>query len=74
MLLIILRVAYLLVCAGAILAYINPETVHGAPLPIIIHDHRLVAFFVLLFLSQIVTVGDMLISKNLKTTQQRIKQ
>ena len=63
MLLIILRVAYLLVCAGAILAYINPETVHGAPLPKIIHDHRLVAFFVLLFLSQIVTVGDMLISK-----------
>lgn len=65
MLLIILRVAYLLVCAGAILAYINPEDVDGSAnaLPQIINNHKLVAFFVLLFLSQIVTFADMFIRK-----------
>ena len=63
MLLVILRVAYLLVCAGAILAYINPEDVDGvaSTLPGVINDHKLVAFFVLLFLSQVVTIADLLI-------------
>ena len=46
MLLIILRVVYLLVCAGAILTYINPEEVEGVPvlLPKVINDNRLAAF------------------------------
>ena len=63
MLLVILRVAYLLVCAGAILAYINPEDVDGvaSTLPRVINDHKLVAFFVLLFLSQVVTIADLMI-------------
>jgi len=65
MLLVILRVAYLLVCAGAILAYINPEEVDGtaSSLPRIINDHKLIAFVVLLLLSQIVTIVDMLIRR-----------
>lgn len=63
MLLVILRVAYLLVCAGAILTYINPEDVEGvaSTLPRVIDDHKLVAFFVLLFLSQVVTIADLMI-------------
>jgi uncharacterized protein YacL len=63
MLLVILRVAYLLVCAGAILAYINPEDVDGvaSTLPWVINDHKLIAFFVLLFISQLVTIADLLI-------------
>ena len=64
MLLVILRVAYLLVCAGAILAYINPEDVDGATrLPTIIHDHKLIAFFVLLLLTQVVTIADLSIRR-----------
>ncbi|MEZ6123819.1 MAG: PIN/TRAM domain-containing protein [Planctomycetaceae bacterium] len=65
MLLVILRVVYLLVCAGAILAYINPEDVDGdaTTIPRIINDHKLVAFFALLFISQIVTIADMLVRK-----------
>ncbi|MCA9085109.1 MAG: PIN/TRAM domain-containing protein [Planctomycetaceae bacterium] len=65
MLLAILRVVYLLVCAGAILAYINPEEVEGTTvtLPRIVSEHRLVAFFVLLFISQIVTIIDMVVRR-----------
>lgn len=65
MLLIILRVTYLLVCAGAILAYINPEEVDGDPtsLPAMIDNHKLIAFFVLLFLTQIVAIVDLLLRK-----------
>lgn len=65
MLLILLRVAYFLICAGAIAAYINTEAVVGGPpaLPRIIEQHRVPAFFVLLFLSQIVTTVDLIIRK-----------
>ena len=63
MLLIILRLTYLLVCAGAIVAYLNPEMVDGATLPKMIGDHRLASFFVLLFLSQLITVIDVLIRR-----------
>ncbi|MCA9050603.1 MAG: TRAM domain-containing protein [Planctomycetaceae bacterium] len=65
MLLIILRVVYLLVCAGAILTYINPEEVEGVPvlLPKVINDNRLAAFFGLLLLSQVVTMVDLLIRR-----------
>ena len=65
MLLVILRVAYLLVCAGAIVAYINPEEVAGnvPALPRIVYENKLPAFFVLLFISQIVTIGDLLVRK-----------
>lgn len=65
MLLVILRVVYLLVCAGAIAAYLNPEQINGdsSALPTIIDQHPLPSFFVLLFLSQIVTIGDVLVRK-----------
>lgn len=65
MLLVILRVVYLLVCAGAILAYINPEEVDGtaSTLPRIINDNKLIAFFTLLLISQLVTIVDMLVPK-----------
>lgn len=65
MLLMILRVAYLLICAGAILAYITTETVDGevSQLPRIIENNKGFAFFGLLFLSQIVTIADVLVRK-----------
>ena len=84
MLLMILRVAYLLICAGAILAYItsdnekaestqipfivNGETVmlpRASPekdlLPSIIANNKAGAFFVLLLISQSVTILDLMI-------------
>ena len=69
MLLMILRVAYLLICAGAILAYITTEettTVAGierSVLPQIVEDNKAIAFFVLLSISQVVTIADLLIRK-----------
>lgn len=69
MLLMILRVAYLLICTGAILAYITTEetiTVGGiqrSVLPQIIEENKAIAFFVLLFISQLVTIADVSIRK-----------
>ena len=65
MLLMILRVAYLLICAGAILAYITTETVAGEPaqLPRIVENNKGLAFFVLLLISQLVTIADLLVRK-----------
>lgn len=65
MLLTILRVTYLMICIGAILAYINPEEVEGQPgaLPGIIENNKLIAFCGLLFLTQIVTVVDLFFRK-----------
>jgi len=69
MLLMILRVAYLLICAGAILAYITTEetitvgAIQRSALPQIIEENKAIAFFVLLFISQMVTIADLLIRK-----------
>lgn len=65
MLLIILRVAYLLICTGAIVTYVNsPAVVRGdATVPRIVTDYPVPSFFVLLFVTQIVTVGDILVPK-----------
>lgn len=65
MLLMILRVAYLLICAGAIVAYLTTETVAGQPstLPKIIENNKVTAFFALLFISQAVSITDLLIRK-----------
>jgi uncharacterized protein YacL len=66
MLLTILRVAYFLVCAGAILAYIQTEDlVTGAQtgLPYIIEQHKVASFFGLLLISQVVTIVDLSIRK-----------
>ncbi|MGV2337950.1 MAG UNVERIFIED_CONTAM: PIN/TRAM domain-containing protein [Planctomycetaceae bacterium] len=65
MMLLILRVAYLLICAGSILAYITTETVDdkSARLPQIVENNKVAAYFVLLFLSQIVTITDLLIRR-----------
>jgi uncharacterized protein YacL len=65
MLLLILRVAYLLISAGAILAYITTETVAGqtARVPAIVEWNKTAAFFALLLISQSVTIIDMTIRK-----------
>lgn len=65
MLLFILRLVYLIICAGAILAYIKTEEVVGGPpvLPRIIDQNKALAFFALLFLSQTVTIADLVIRK-----------
>ena len=65
MLLTILRITYLMICIGAILAYINPEEVEGQPgsLPAIIENNKLIAFFGLLALTQVVTVVDLFFRK-----------
>ncbi len=65
MLLMILRVAYLLICAGAIVTYITNETVAGeaAALPPIVENNKVTAFFILLLISQLVTILDVLIRK-----------
>lgn len=65
MLLMILRVAYLLICAGAIVAYLTTETVAGQPstLPKIIENNKATAFFALLLISQAVSITDLLIRK-----------
>lgn len=65
MMLMILRVAYLLICAGSILAYITTETPDGqrASLPAIVENNKVAAFFVLLFLSQLVTITDLSIRR-----------
>ncbi|MCA9037151.1 MAG: PIN/TRAM domain-containing protein [Planctomycetaceae bacterium] len=65
MLLLILRLLYLIICAGAILAYIKTDDVMGgnSMLPRIIEQNKGLAFFVLLFLSQIVTIADVMIRK-----------
>lgn len=65
MMLMILRVAYLLICAGAILAYLTTDTVAGQPstLPKVIENNKVTAFFALLFISQAVSITDLLIRK-----------
>jgi uncharacterized protein YacL len=65
MMLLILRVAYLLICAGSILAYITTEAADdkSAALPQIVENNKVAAYFVLLFLSQIVTITDLLIRR-----------
>lgn len=65
MMLMVLRIAYFLICASAITAYVNSDTVtgSGAPMPKILDDNRLLSFFALLLLSQLVTVADILIRR-----------
>ncbi len=65
MMLLILRVAYLLICAGAILAYITTEAAdpRSTALPPIVENNKATAFFVMLFVSQIVTITDLLIRR-----------
>ncbi|MCA9062135.1 MAG: PIN/TRAM domain-containing protein [Planctomycetaceae bacterium] len=65
MLLKILRVVYFLTCTGAIATYIHTETVvdNDERIPRIIAEHKVAAFFVLLFVSQIVMVADLTVRK-----------
>ncbi|GAB5444502.1 MAG: TRAM domain-containing protein [Fuerstiella sp.] len=65
MLLIILRIVYLLVCAGAIAAYLNPQQVgsESSVLPRLVSEYPIPAFFILLMLSQVVTVADLMIRR-----------
>jgi uncharacterized protein YacL len=62
MLLLIIRIMYFLVCAGAIATFVNPGEATEHPIKLI-RDNELVAFFVLLIASQAVTLIDILIPK-----------
>jgi len=59
MLLLIVRVAYVLVCAGAVATYVSP----GAPRPVIVAEHPLASFFILLAITQVVTLFDLIIQR-----------
>jgi len=59
MLLMIVRAVYVLVCAGAIATYVSP----GADHPVIVTEHPLAAFFVLLAATQLVTLLDLIIRR-----------
>lgn len=58
MLLIILRVAYFFACTGAIVGYFN-----AAELPPLINDYPYLSSFILLMITQIVTVVDVLVRR-----------
>jgi len=57
MMLIVLRVVYAVICAGAIASLVQPDV----PLPRGLDEHRVAVFLVLMVLSQIVTVIDLFI-------------
>ena len=64
MLLIIIRAVYALVCAGAIATYVSPGAAEfGINQPMVVGNHPLLSFFVLLFLTQTVTFFDLLIRR-----------
>ena len=56
MLIIVIRVLYAFICAGAIAAFVQPEV----GLPQIIADHKFAAFVLLFALTQLLTIGDAL--------------
>lgn len=60
MLLLIIRVLYAVICAGAIAAYVRSDSDF---LPKFVIQHTLATFFLLLAISQAVTVGDLLIRR-----------
>jgi uncharacterized protein YacL len=57
MLLLIIRILYAVICAGAIASLLQPNTAH---LPTFFSDHPVAAFFLLLALTQSVTLIDVL--------------
>ena len=59
MLLILLRAAYLFICAGAIAGYFYS----GQPLPYAVQSHEILWFFILLGITQIVPVVDISIRR-----------
>src|SRR5690348_9671209 len=56
MLLVLIRVIYAFICAGAIAAAVQPEE----GLPQLISDHKFAAFLVMFALTQVLTLGDVL--------------
>ena len=64
MLLLILRVVYFLVCAGAIIGYFYSGVEDdGANIPPVIQSHPVLSFVALLLITQSVTVGDILVRR-----------
>ena len=64
MLLIAVRVLYLVVCAGAIAAFLNLRSGEvDDSLPTIVYEYKGIFFFVFLGLTQLVTLGDILIRR-----------
>jgi uncharacterized protein YacL len=60
MLLLLLRLAYFFACVGAIAGYFKLPL---SDLPVPVQDHPLLAAFILLFTTQLVTVADILIRR-----------
>jgi uncharacterized protein YacL len=60
MLLLILRLAYFCACVGAIAGYFQLPL---SDLPVLVQDHPILAAFVLLLMTQLVTVADVLIRR-----------
>jgi len=61
MLLLIIRVLYAFICAGAIAAYLGTDE---AMLPLFARQHALATFFIMLLVSQSVTIIDVLFAEN----------
>lgn len=62
MLLIVVRIVFAVVCAGALAAYVNSNDPKN-PLPALIDEHRLLAFVLLMFVTQAASMIDILVRK-----------
>ncbi|MDA0283056.1 MAG: PIN/TRAM domain-containing protein [Planctomycetota bacterium] len=60
MLLLVIRILYAVICGGAIAAYLGTDQ---SMLPTLVQQHGLAAFFIMLMISQSVTVLDVLIRR-----------
>lgn len=64
MLLLIIRICYVVICAGAIAAYLRADGTDGVTLnPLFARTHGFITFLVVMFLTQAVTVIDILIRR-----------
>ena len=63
MLLIVLRILYVFVCAGAVATYVSPGSAEQGLVPPIVQNHPFLSFVVILAVTQLVTVIDMLIKR-----------
>lgn len=59
MLLLIVRLLYVFICAGAVASFISPSALH----PQIVEDHPLASFVILMLLTQVITIADIFIPR-----------
>src|SRR3990172_1419676 len=60
---VLVRFMYLLVCAGAIVTYLRPAADPKNPVPVVVDDHPVLTFLLLLGITQSVTIIDLLVRK-----------